>query len=47
MFLGYAWVLRGEEINKIELSGVRKHFADRALEPRHVTLSLIGWFNKM
>jgi hypothetical protein len=40
--LGYARALRGEEITKIELSGVRKYFGDGATEPRHVTLSLIG-----
>jgi hypothetical protein len=32
-FLGYARALRGEEITKIELGGVRKYFADGALEP--------------
>jgi hypothetical protein len=36
--------LRGEEITKIELSGVRTHIADGAVEPRHVTFSLIGRF---
>jgi hypothetical protein len=45
--LGYARTLRGEEITKIELSGVRTYFADRAVEPRHVTLSLIGRFKQM
>jgi hypothetical protein len=47
VFLGYARALRGEEITKIELSGVRTYFADGALEPRHVTLSLIGRFKQM
>jgi hypothetical protein len=47
VFLGYARALRGEEITKIELSGVRKYFADGAMEPRHVTISLIGRFKQM
>jgi hypothetical protein len=47
VFLGYARALRGEEITKIELSGVQKYFADRALKPQHVTLSLIGRFKQM
>jgi hypothetical protein len=47
VFLGYAQMFRGEEITKIELSGVRKYFADGVVEPRHVTLSLIGRFKKM
>jgi hypothetical protein len=47
VFLGYARALRGEEITKIKLSGVRKYFADGVLEPRHVTLSLIGRFKQM
>jgi hypothetical protein len=42
VFLGYARALRGDEITKIELGGVRKYFADGAVEPKHVTLSLIG-----
>jgi hypothetical protein len=44
--LGYVRALRGEEITKIELSGVRKYFGDGATEPRHVTLSLIRGLNK-
>jgi hypothetical protein len=44
---GYARALRGEEITKIELSGVRKYFGDGATEPRHVTLSLIGRFKQV
>jgi hypothetical protein len=47
VFLGYARAFRGEEITKIELSGLRKYFSDGALEPRHVTLSLIGRFKQM
>jgi hypothetical protein len=47
VFLGYARALRGEEITKIELSGVRKYFTDGALESQHVTLSLIGRFKQM
>jgi hypothetical protein len=47
VFLGYARVLRGEEITKIELSGVRTYFADGAVDPRHVTLSVIGRFKQM
>jgi hypothetical protein len=39
VFLDYAQALGGEEIIKIELSGVRKYFADGVLEPRHVTIS--------
>jgi hypothetical protein len=45
--LGYARALRGEEITKIELSGVRKYFGGGAMEPRHVTLSLIGRFQQV
>jgi hypothetical protein len=42
---GYAWSLRGEEITKIDLSGLRTYFTYGAVDPRHVTLSLIGrWF---
>jgi hypothetical protein len=47
VFLGYARALRGEETTKIELSGVRKCFADGALEPRHITLSLKWRFKQM
>jgi hypothetical protein len=47
VFLDYARALRGEEITKIEISGIRKYFADGALETRHVTLSLIGRFKQM
>jgi hypothetical protein len=47
VFLGYARTLRGEEINKKELSGVREYSADGAVETRHVTLSLIGRFTQM
>jgi hypothetical protein len=47
VLLGYARALRGEEITKIELSGVRKYFGDVATEPRHVTLSLIGRFKQV
>jgi hypothetical protein len=46
VFLGYARYLRGEDIIKIELGEVRKYFADGALEPKHVTLSLIGRFKQ-
>jgi hypothetical protein len=45
--LGYARALRGEEITKIELSGVIKYFGDGETEPRHVTLSLIGRFKQV
>jgi hypothetical protein len=45
--LGYARSLRGEEITKIELSGVRNYFGGGAMEPRHVTLSLIGRFRQV
>jgi hypothetical protein len=45
--LGYDRALRGEEITKIELSGVRKYFRDGATEPRHITLSLIGRFKEL
>jgi hypothetical protein len=47
LLLGYARALRGEEIIKIELSRVRKYFADGALEPPHVTLSLIRRFKQV
>jgi hypothetical protein len=47
VFLGYARTLRGEDITKIELGGVRKYFNDGALEPKHVTLSLIGHFKQL
>jgi hypothetical protein len=40
--LGYARALRGEEITKIELSGVRHYFGDGATELRYVMLYLIG-----
>jgi hypothetical protein len=46
VLLGHARALRGEEITKIELSGVRKYFGDGASEPCHVTLSLIGRFKQ-
>jgi hypothetical protein len=46
-FLGYTRALRGEEITKIKLGGVRKYFADGALEPRHITISLTGRFKKV
>jgi hypothetical protein len=45
--LGYARALRGEEITKIEFSGVRKYFGDGATEPGHVTFSLIGRFKQV
>jgi hypothetical protein len=44
--LGYARALRGEETTKIELSGAMKCFGYGGLEPRHVTLSLIGRFKQ-
>jgi hypothetical protein len=47
VFLGYYRALRGEEITKIELGGVRKYFADGALKPTHATLSLIGCFKQL
>jgi hypothetical protein len=47
VFLGYARALRGEEITKIELGGVRKYFADGGVEPKHVTLSLSGRFKQL
>jgi hypothetical protein len=47
VFLGYARALRGEEITKIDLAGVRKYFANGAVEPKHVTLSLIGRFKQI
>jgi hypothetical protein len=42
---GAAWI--GEDITRIELGGVRKYFADGAVEPKHVTLSLIGSFKQL
>jgi hypothetical protein len=47
VFLGYARALRGEEIAKIDLSGVRKYFADGAVDPWHVTILLIGRFKQI
>jgi hypothetical protein len=47
VFLSYARALCREEITKKELSRVRKYFADGAVEPRRVTLSLIGRFTQM
>jgi hypothetical protein len=47
VFLGYVRALRGEEITKIELSGVRKYFVDGTVELRYVTLSFIGRFTQM
>jgi hypothetical protein len=47
VFLGYDRALRGDEINKIEIDGVRKYFFDGALEPKHITLSLIGSFKQL
>jgi hypothetical protein len=45
--LGYARALRGEEITKIELSGVRTYFGGGATETSHVTFSLIGRFKQV
>jgi hypothetical protein len=36
VFLGYTRALRGEEITKIELSGVRQYFVDGVIDPWHV-----------
>jgi hypothetical protein len=47
VLLGYARAFRGEEITKIELGGVREYFTDGVLEPKHVTLSLIGRFKRL
>jgi hypothetical protein len=47
VFLGYVRALHGDEIKKIALGGVRKYFADGALEPKHVNLSSIGGFKKL
>jgi hypothetical protein len=42
---GYARSLRGEEITKIELGGVRKHFADGGTSSTpHVMFTLVGRF---
>jgi hypothetical protein len=47
VLLGYARELCGEDITKIDLGGVRKYFAHGALEPKYVTLSLIGHFKQL
>jgi hypothetical protein len=47
VFFGYARALRGEEIPKIELTGLIKYFSDGATtNPPHVTLSLIRRFKQ-
>jgi hypothetical protein len=48
VFFGYARALRGEEISKIEVTGVIKYFADGATTnpPPHMTLSLIRRFKQ-
>jgi hypothetical protein len=42
---GYARAMRGEEITKIELGGVRKHFVDGVTSATpHVMFTLVGRF---
>jgi hypothetical protein len=41
--VGYARALRGEEIPKLEITGLLKHFAEGGkTEPKHVMLSVMG-----
>jgi hypothetical protein len=38
----YARALRGEEISKLEITGLLKHYAEgERTEPTHITLSLV------
>jgi hypothetical protein len=47
LMVGYGRDLRGEEIPKLEITGLLKHFdeGDRIV-PKHVMLSLVGRFNQ-
>jgi hypothetical protein len=47
VMVGYARALRGEEIPKLEITGLLKHFAEGGkTEPKHVMLSLVGKFKQ-
>jgi hypothetical protein len=47
IFLGYGRALRGEEISKIELTGILKHFEEGGTaQQKHMTLSLVGRFRQ-
>jgi hypothetical protein len=47
VMVGYARALRGEEIPKLEITGLLKHFAEGSrTEPKHVMLSLMGGFTQ-
>jgi hypothetical protein len=48
VFLGYARALRGEEISKIELTGILKHSEEGGTtHQHHATLSLVGRFKQV
>jgi hypothetical protein len=47
VMVGYARALRGEEIPKLEITGLLKHFAEgEKTTPKHIMLSLVGRFKK-
>jgi hypothetical protein len=47
VMVGYARALRGEEIPKLEITGLLKHFAEGdKTTPKHVMLSLVGRFKQ-
>jgi hypothetical protein len=47
VMVGYARALRGEEIPKLEITGLLEHFAEGGkMEPKHVMLSLVGRFKQ-
>jgi hypothetical protein len=48
VFLGYGRALRGEEISKIELTGILKNFVEGGTaQQKHLTLSLMGRFKQV
>jgi hypothetical protein len=47
VMVGYARALRGEEIPKLEITGLLKHFSEGdKTTPKHVMLSLVGRFKQ-
>jgi hypothetical protein len=47
VMLGYARALRGEEIPKLEITGLLKHFAEGdKTSPKRIMLSLVGRFKQ-
>jgi hypothetical protein len=47
VMVGYARELRGEEIPKLEITGLLKHFSEGDKNtPKHIMLSLVGMFNQ-